>query len=183
MPTNLESERLMAIEESKITTITSICVVLLREVRAERGIHQAQVADWIGKTPSSWTKVEAGKSPLQFETFIRVCHSMQVAPSAVMATAERYAALLSQSGWAVITSDLPFEEDGLLIKAQKYWASPGCRNQPEHRWAFTSVLSGPVYNIDRSVTIAAVFQFALDHMFEDAQLNQMPLQHSLATGI
>ena len=80
----------------KITTYTSICVILLRELRIERGIHQAQVADWIGKSPSAWTKVEAGKSPLQFETFARVCLSFQVQPSTVMAAAVRYSQLLRQ---------------------------------------------------------------------------------------
>ena len=172
----------MSIDEPKVTTITSICVILLREVRAERGIHQAQVADWINKTPSAWTKVEAGKSPLQFETFIRVCNSMQVAPSATLAAAERYAALLSQNGWAVLTSELPFEEDGLLRKAQQYWASPGCRNQPTSRWGFASVLDGPIYNMDRSITLAAVFQFALDPEFQELQLNPPSAPPSLQTS-
>jgi transcriptional regulator with XRE-family HTH domain len=169
----------MTNDESKITTITNICVILLREVRTERGIHQAQVADWIGKTPSAWTKVEAGRSPLQFETFIRVCNSMQVTPSTVMAAAERYAGLLSQNGWALLASELAVEEDGLLRQAQKYWASPGCRNQPTNRWGFVSVLNGPTYNMDRSVNLAAVFQFALDPAFQESQLNPAPtLPHS-----
>lgn len=162
-------------DESKITTTTSICVVILRELRSERGIHQAQVADWIGKTPSAWTKVEAGKSPLQFETFIRVCHSMQVMPSAVLGTAERYAALLSQNGWAVLSSELDFNEDGLLRQAQEYWTSPGCRgnNTPPNRWAFVSILNGPSYNLDQTISLAAVFQFVLDPSFREAQLNQL----------
>lgn len=160
----------MTHNESKITTITSICVILLREVRTERGIHQAQVADWIGKTPSAWTKVEAGKSPLQFETFIRVCNSMQVMPSAVMATAERYAALLSQNGWAVLSSELDFNEDSLLHQAQEYWVSPGCRSVNSNRWNFTSVLNGPIYNMDNSISLAAVFQFVLDPTFRASQL-------------
>jgi transcriptional regulator with XRE-family HTH domain len=160
--------------EKNITTITSICVILLREVRAERGIHQAQVADWIGKTPSAWTKVEAGKSPLQFETFVRVCYSMQVMPSAVMSTAERYATLLNNNGWGVLNSELDFSEDDLLRQAQDYWASPGCRNAMQNRWGFTSVLNGPTYNPDQSVSIAAVFQFALDPEFRKLQLNPLP---------
>ena len=156
----------------KLTTITSICIILLREVRAERGFHQAQVAEWIGKTPSAWTKVEAGKSPLQFETFIRVCNSMQTSPSTVMAAAERYAALLSQHGWTVLSSELDFADDGLLSEAQKYWASPGCRsNQTTSRWGFTSLLNGPLYNADRSITIAAVFQFVFDPVFRESQLD------------
>ncbi|ABM40242.1 putative transcriptional regulator, XRE family (plasmid) [Polaromonas naphthalenivorans CJ2] len=147
-------------------------MVLIREVRAERGIHQAQVADWIGKTPSAWTKVEAGKSPLPLETFVRVCNSMQVMPSAVMATAERYAALLSQkAGWVVLTTELDFSEDGLLRQAQEYWASPGCRNVIPNRWSFGSVLNGPTYNTDQSISLAAVFQFAVDPVFRELQLN------------
>ena len=160
----------MTNDEAKITTHTSICMILLRETRTERGIHQAQVADWIGKTPSAWTKVEAGKSPLQFETFIRVCNSMHVMPSAVMATAERYAALLSQNGWAVIASELDFDKDGLLLEAQEYWASPGCRSVASNRWSFTSVLNGPIH-LDQSIILAAVFQFALDPAFRKLQLN------------
>ena len=166
-------------DESKITTIYGICVILLREARTERGIHQAQVADWIGKkTPSAWTKVEAGKSPLQLETFVRVCNSLKVMPSVVLATAERYAALLSQKGWAVLMSELEPNEDALLLQAQEYWASPGCRNAMPSSWNFTSVLNGPIYNLNQSITLAAVFQFALDPVFREAQLTPM-----LAGGI
>jgi transcriptional regulator with XRE-family HTH domain len=157
-------------EEAKIASVTSICVILLRDVRTERNLHQAQIADWIGKTPSAWTKVEAGKSPLQFETFIRVCNSMQVAPSSVLATAERYAALLSQHGWAILTSEAAFEEDQLIRQAQQYWASPGGRSQAAARLGFWSVLNGPTYNLDGTVSIAPVFQFALDSEFRKLQL-------------
>lgn len=168
----------MNTEEAKIASITSICVVLLREVRTERNYHQAQVADWIGKTPSAWTKVEAGKSPLQFETFIRVCNSMQVAPSAVLATAERYAALLSQHGWAILTSEASLDEDQLILQAQQYWASPGGRSQAANRFTFWSVLNGPTYNQDGTVSPAPVFRFALDPEFRMMQLN--PVATSLS---
>lgn len=157
--------------DMQLTTITSICVILLREMRAERGIHQAQVGDWIDKTPSAWTKVEAGKSALQFETFIRVANSMQVAPSMVLAAAERYAVLLSQNNWAVLNSTLDFNEDGLLREAQIYWGSPGARLAASNRWNFLSVLNGPIYNQNGSITLAAVFQFVLDKEFRAQQLN------------
>lgn len=153
----------------KITTYTSICVILLRELRIERGIHQAQVADWIGKSPSAWTKVEAGKSPLQFETFARVCLSFQVQPSTVMAAAERYSQLLRQHQWAVLATELSLDEDGLLRAAQDYWASPGYRNFVPTPWA-PSVLNGPLYNPDNSITLALSVRFALDKAFHEAQL-------------
>ncbi len=170
----------MATNDEKITTHVSICVILLRELRVERGIHQAQVADWIGKTPSAWTKIESGKSPLQFETFIRVCNSMQVPPSTVMATAERYAALLSQNGWAVLTSELDFDEDELLRQVQRYWASPGCRSSQSTPYGFKpSVLSGPIYGPLGLFIIAPVFQFVIDPVFQDLQLNPPPLMHGI----
>lgn len=161
----------MSNEDQKIASITSICVILLREIRTERNFHQAQVADWIGKTPSAWTKVEAGKSPLQFETFIRVCNSMQALPSAVLATAERYAALLSQKGWAILTSDAALDEDQLILDAQKYWASPGGRSQAASRLPFQSILIGPTYDNYGTVYLAPVFRFALDPEFRKLQLN------------
>ena len=160
----------MNTNEKRITTITSICVILLREVRVERGFHQAQIADWIGKTPSAWTKIEAGKSPLQFETFVRVCYSMQVMPSAVMGTAERYATLLNNDGWAVLNSELDAIDDALLAEAQEYWASPGCRSATQNRWGYMSILNGPTYNQDQTVNIASVFQFALDPTYKELQL-------------
>ncbi len=165
-------------DESKVTTFSTICVILLREVRMERGIHQAQIADWIGKTPSAWTKVEAGKSPLSFETFLRVCGTMQVNASTVMATAERYAAMLGnrwgQKGWTVLYSEIDLNEDALMHAAQEYWSSPGFRNQQLTRLNFQSVLNGPIYNADGTTMIAPVFLFALDAAFRESQLSVTP---------
>ncbi|MEB2307659.1 helix-turn-helix domain-containing protein [Citrobacter braakii] len=165
-------------ETQKITTYSTICMIILRELRIERGVHQAQVADWIGKTPSAWTKVEAGKSPLQFETFVRVCFSFQVQPSTVMATAERYAALLRQYQWAVLATDLNLGEDLLLSRAQEYWGSPGFRvsSTTPAGWGMPSVLNGPLYNHDRTITLASSIRFALDESFREIQLNtpQLP---------
>lgn len=166
----------MSTETEKVTTITSICTVLLRELRTERGIHQAQVADWIGKTPSAWTKVESGKSPLSFDTFVKVCKSFQVWPSAVLATAERYETLLIQNGWAVLASELDSNEDGLLRLAQEYWASPGCRSALANRIPTSSiqVLNGPQTDFNGNIIIAAVFRFALDNEFRSAYLTLAP---------
>lgn len=163
----------MTIEEEKIASVASICVILLREVRTERNFHQAQVADWIGKTTSAWTKVEAGKSPIQFDIFFRVCNFLQVAPSSVLATAERYAALLSQHGWAILTSEGALAEDQLILQAQRYWTSPGGRHQAATRVMYHSVLNGPNYNLDGSVSLHPVFQFALDKEFRDRQLSPL----------
>lgn len=137
----------------------------------ERGIHQAQLADWLGKTPSAWTKVEAGKSPLSLDAFFRVCNAMQVMPSAVMATAERYTTLFgntfNQERWVVLFPETgSVEKDDLLIAAQEYWASPEGRNQQVNRMGFSSILNGPI-GPDGTIIVAPVFQFALDPSFRE----------------
>ncbi|MCJ2183692.1 helix-turn-helix transcriptional regulator [Novosphingobium sp. 1949] len=165
--------------EEKVTTASSILVILLRELRMERRLHQAQIADSIGKTASAWTKIEAGKSPLSFEIFLRVCNVMQVAASAVMATAERYAAMLGNrwnhpdgSHWAVLFTELELKEDALLSAAQEYWNSPGFRQQGHNSFIIHSILNGPITNPDGTITIAPVFQFALDPAFRALQLRE-----------
>lgn len=164
----------MSEENSSITTLSTICVILLREYRYERGIHQAQVADWIGKTPSAWTKIEAGKSPLQFDTFVRVATCMGTSASAVLAAAERYAALFSNNRWAVVTTDLPAEEDALLRLSQEYWGSPGFRARGGI--ISRSILSGPTFSYTGRLESAAVFEFALDPQFRESQLTPIALE-------
>ncbi|QXC37250.1 helix-turn-helix domain-containing protein [Aeromonas sp. FDAARGOS 1410] len=153
--------------ESKATTFSSITLLLLKELRLERNIHQAQIADFCGKTPSAWTKIETGRSPLSMEIFFRVCNGMQVLPSTVLSAMERYAALLGQNGWAVVSKELE-NEDHLLAEAQEYYGSPGFRARLN--FAFTSVLNGPTYNPNGMVEPSPVFLFALSQDFKNTQL-------------
>lgn len=143
----------------------------------ERSLHQAQIADWLGKTPSAWTKVEAGKSPLSLEMFLRACAMLDVSPSAVMATAERYKAAISNplhpASLSVVFSELPPSEDALMKAAQEYWASPGCRMSQVTRQPFQSILNGPTYNPYGMLLLAPVFLFALDSNFRDQQLQPL----------
>ncbi|WP_274061820.1 helix-turn-helix domain-containing protein [Vibrio parahaemolyticus] len=136
-------------------------------MRLERNIHQAQVADMCDKTPSAWTKIEKGKSPLPMEMFFRVCNGLQIS----LATMERYATLLSQNGWGVISKQLDFNEDQLLKEAQEYYASPGFRSRASFpTLTDNSVLNGPVYNLDGTVAPNPVFLFALNSSFKEQQL-------------
>lgn len=162
--------------QNQITAWTSFCAILLREARAERGLHQAQVADHLGQTASAWTKVETGKSPLQFETLFRVCSYLGTQPSTLMGVAERYGMIFQQNGWAVLFSQSnSLEQDHLLMMAQAYWSSPGGKIATQNYFSFTSILNGPTYNPDGTVNIAPVFQYALDHRFRDFQDNYDPI--------
>jgi len=162
---------------SQITAWTSFCAILLREARAERGLHQAQVADALGQTASAWTKVETGKSPLQFETLFRVCSYLGTQPSTVMGVAERYGMIFQQHGWAVLFGQSnTLEQDHLLTLAQAYWASPGGRASTPSAFSFTSILNGPTYNADGTISIAPVFRYALDYTFRYEQDRYEPMK-------
>lgn len=161
----------MSNAENKVTTFSSITLILLKELRLERNIHQAQIAETCNKTPSAWTKVETGRSSLSMEIFFRVCHGLRVSPAVVLSAVETYAILLSQNGWAIISKEISFSEDLLLNEAHEYYSSPGYRSQsPSPYFGFGSVLNGPMYSQDGTVTANAVFRFALDPQFKEQQL-------------
>lgn len=158
--------------ENKVTTLSSIVLLLLKELRLERNVHQAHIADVCDKTPSAWNKIESGKNPLTMEIFFRVCQAFQISSSYVLATAERYAGLFSQHGWAIISKQLNFDEDLLLKDAQEYYSTAGYRARlPRVNWNINvSVLNGPFYNQDGTVDIGEVFRFLLDDKFKQAQI-------------
>jgi len=171
----------MSIDETKVTTFATICLVLLREVRQERGFHQAQVADWLGKTASAWTKIEAGKSPLQFDVFVRVCTSLGLPSSYVMSAAERYASVLSNNWmgdrYAVLTTELD-GDDALLRFAQEYWATPGFR-LPGNRWGnFQTILNSPYMDGNGGNINAPVFEYAINPAFREQMKNATPIAPS-----
>lgn len=161
--------------DSRVTTYTSICLILLRETRLERNIHQAHIADLLGKSPSAWTKIENGRSPLTFEELFRVCRAMNIWPSALMGAMERYEQFFLNNGLIVIAQTLPFNEDALLSDAQDYYGSPGFRARGP-QWGFAA-LNGPHW-FNNSVSIPDVFRFSLDTEFREKQLNPPALQPS-----
>lgn len=163
----------MGHNDNKVTTLSTITLLLLKELRLERNIHQAHLADVCDKTPSAWNKIESGKSPLSMEIFFKICNAFPVSPSYVLSTAERYASLFSQEGWAIISKQLDFSDDLLLSEAQEYYTTSGYRaRMPKIVWNMNvSVLNGPFYNQNGTVEISKVFQFALDDTFKQEQIN------------
>lgn len=162
--------------EAKITSYTTITLIILRETRLERGIHQAQLAERCDRTPSAWAKVEMGKTVMSMELFYRACSALSIQPSAVMAAAERYATLFSQREWIVLARQLE-NEDELLKEMQEYYSSPGFKNMPSSANGFQVVtaLNTPIYNYDGSINIINAFRYVLDKTFKEECNNYHPL--------
>jgi len=147
-------------ENNPTTTLASVILIILKELRLERNMHQAQLAEACDKTPSAWTKIELGKSPLSMEIFFRACNTLQVSPSSVLATAERHSALLSQNNWWIMSKQLSFDDDDLLKNAQEYYSSDSYKyRQPQYQ--YNIILNEPVYLHNGQIQISPVFEFIL----------------------
>ena len=108
----------------KSTSMSTICRLLLRELRQERNMQQAQIAQMLGKTASAWSKVESGDTPLSLEHLLTACTAMQVWPANFMQTAQNYVSLLTQNGWFVSSygAPMPREEDALWQASDNFYA-------------------------------------------------------------
>ncbi|WP_343668592.1 helix-turn-helix transcriptional regulator [Paraburkholderia heleia] len=159
----------MTIDEQKITTYHSICAVVLRELRVQRSMHQAQVADHFSKPPTVWQDVESGKKKIDLETLLRVCRGMFVAPGLIMQIADAYEQFIRSYGWSVVVTDLA-GADALIKLANDYWKSPGCRAKQEFG---TPILNVPFQQQNNGwLHISEVFGFVVDEQYRAMQLDE-----------
>lgn len=159
------------IDNDKSTSTQSILLIILKEVRLERHIHQAQIADWCGKSPTAWTKIEMGKSTLSLDTLFKACSVLGVATSTVLATTERYANVMSMNGCGLTNTTIDQKDDYLLNMAQEYYASSGYkyRSTPP----FYTILNTPIYH-EFNHELAPVFAFCLNEQFRKQQIEYKP---------
>ena len=153
----------------KTTTQSSLILLILKELRLEKNMHQAHLAEACDKTPSAWTKIELGQNPLTMEIFFRVCNALQVPASSVLATAERHSALLSQNSWGIMSKQLDFDEDNLLKCIKQYYESQEYKNRTR-QYYFNIILTQPVYNLDGDIQISPVFSYILNNCDQNNKL-------------
>jgi transcriptional regulator with XRE-family HTH domain len=149
--------------QEKSTSLHTICRLLLRELRSERNVQQAHIGQLLGRSTSSWSKVESGETPLSLEHLLTVCEACRVWPSDLFATAQNYMHLFTQQGWYVATygAALPKEEDLLSIEADKYYASNNSK-VPKLPMLIYPVLQTPWPYPGCNPAPLSVFQWALD---------------------
>lgn len=119
---------------------STLLLLCLKDVRLERGIHQAHVAQAVGKTPSAWAKIESGQSPLLFDAFIGACVGLTLNPAHMIQTVERLMPIFNRYHWYFQAADLG-AEDELLPLVQEYYASSGFEALKMRPWQRQSILS------------------------------------------
>lgn len=173
------SQQEIAMEKN--TCFNSLTLLVLKEVRLEKGIQSGQIAEQIGKSPSAWAKIESGKSAFSMDSLFQVSRALWVPASVIISAAERYHSIISQHGWYVMNTDLPADEDNLLLKAQDYYNSPGFKRRFQPVFGHTifngfgiSVLNSPINNPNGTVSIIDLFRFIVDSNFESEQKAENP---------
>ena len=152
--------------KEKITFFNTIMIAIIKEMRLERNIHQAVLADICGKTISAWSKIEKGKSPMSLELFCKICNTLRVQPSLVMITLERYADVLAQNGYIILTEIQNEQPDTLLEKLDKYYSSEEFKNRQlnftHYNWNI-SILNTPYYDINGNLILNNAFRYIIQN--------------------
>lgn len=150
----------------KSTSIHTICRILMKELRQERNVQQAQISQLLGKSVSSWSKVESGDIPMTFDHLVTACAACQVWPAELLLATQNYMSLLIQSQWFVAAygSAMSKEEDLLASEADAYYALVGSRPQTPS-WGRFPVLQTPWPYPNNCVPLD-VFRWALDPEFK-----------------
>ncbi|TXT39950.1 MAG: XRE family transcriptional regulator [Comamonadaceae bacterium] len=159
----------------KSTSFHTVCRLLLRELRQERGVQQAQISQLLGRaSTSSWSKVETGETPLTLDHLLTACTACQVWPSDLFLTAQNYMSLLTQSGWyaAAHGTALSKDDDQLGLAAEAYYAFIASKAQTPS-WGRFQVLQTPWPYSGVCVPLD-VFRWALDPNWREQQISFAP---------
>lgn len=133
----------------KSTSFHTICRLLLKELRQERNVYQAQISQRLNEAPSAWLKVEDGSTKLKLEHILAACTVFDILPSEFFHTAEKYFDLLEDYDWFVAKFglEMPKSDDLLWQESDKYYAQLTGANPPARsRFDHSDVLNSPGHN-------------------------------------
>lgn len=110
---------------SKNSRFSTLMLMVLKEIRLERGVHQGLLAQAAGKSPSAWTKIENGQSPLTLDVMFGACAALQLQPSYAMTLVERLVNAFNSQGYYFHSENIESSEDELLPLMIQYFNSKG----------------------------------------------------------
>lgn len=128
---------------------STMLLLTVKEIRLERNMHQGRLAEHTAKSPSAWTKIENGQTPLTTDALFGVCSALMLQPSYILNLVERLVPVFQSARCHFHLSALGEGEDDVLRLMLRYFNSPGyefLRSNPF--W--------PVYS-RRSVTEISLF--------------------------
>ena len=148
------------------SNFSTLHLLVLKELRFERNVHQGVIAQVAGKSPSAWNKVENGQSALTVDTFFGACNALQMSPSGVLNIVERLIPIFNANQVFFHASPLESGEDGLLPLVLSYFNSKGfeaLRINPFSGRASVLNLSNPF----SAPIIPTVVSYCIDPKFKE----------------
>lgn len=103
---------------------STLLLLTLKELRLDRGWHQGYLAQQIGRSASSYSKIENGQTVLTADAFFGMCLGLQVTPAYVSHIATQLMTLFNLRGYYFLAS-CSQEEDQLLPLVLRYFESKG----------------------------------------------------------
>lgn len=86
-----------------VVTYSTIVGQVLAKERKRRGLTQADVAEHVGLSQSSWCNIERGARPLTVDRLYRVCNTFGLKVSAgIIEVADRVSFLMGDDGFDVV---------------------------------------------------------------------------------
>jgi len=114
------------VNEPQLNSCYSTMLLLtLKEIRLERNMHQGRLAEHTGKSPSAWTKIENGQTPLTTDALFGACSALMLQPSYLLNLVERLVPVFQSAGCHLHLSGLSEGEDDVLRLMLRYFSSPG----------------------------------------------------------
>lgn len=129
-------------ETSKNSCFSTIHLMIIKELRLERGVHQGVLAQAAGKTPNAWTKIENGQSVLTVDALFGACSALNISPMNFMLLVEKLIPEFNRCGYYFFPGTIDQDEDNLLPLMLSYFNSKGfeaLRNRPFERISISSM--------------------------------------------
>lgn len=130
------------IEQSKNSCFSTIHLMIIKELRLERGVHQGVLAQAAGKTPNAWTKIENGQSVLTVDALFGAFTALNITPVNFMSLVENLIPEFNRYGYYFFPGTISQDEDNLLPLMLRYFNSKGfeaLRNRPFERVSISSM--------------------------------------------
>lgn len=71
------------------SNFSTLALLIIKDLRLNKKIHQGWIAQSIGKSPSSWAKLENGQTQLTFDMLYGACFALQVRPTDIIYLVEK----------------------------------------------------------------------------------------------
>lgn len=146
---------------------STLALIILKEIRLDRNIHQGIIADRIGKTPSAWAKIENGQSSLSFDVMVGACSALQIHPSFVLSLIDKLVPMFGPNRFYFQVGILNHEEDDLLRLTQAYFNSKGYEALKGRMFDRVSIESLSMHNPFSFTSTPTIVRYCCEPKFKE----------------